>query len=194
MRNSLLAKWLLSLLLALPLAAWAQPSCFSPPVDPAGKGAVHGTTGGVEWSAWWCEVKFDWVLAHWYRLPGYAVITPPVGASGVKDYAAAVWRANVGANSCYTNPHPAGRPACAAMQIAAEASKPLPIFYNVNVATATNGTRPGYRLNAGTLTTDGIRHLAGAWCECWRGAVKAGSAQYCLVTNTESYAACVRQP
>lgn len=185
-------------LLLFGASAFAQPAshCFPPPISDCGKGAVRGTTAGVEWGAWWVERNFDWARVHWYRAPGASVVLPAPGLSEPIAFATELWRLNLsGAVRNCASPHPAARPACVAMVSASEASRPAPIFYNVSTATAADGTRPGYRLTAtGTLAVDGTRHLAGAWCECWRGAVKPGATQFCLVTQTASYAACRRLP
>lgn len=177
----------------------AQVTCFPPPVSDCGKGAVRGVTGGVEWSAWWAERAFDWVPVHWYRAPGAAVTLPaPGAASTAQDFAQALWRLNAGEGlrRCGTSAASSAsiRAACEAMRSAVEATKPAPILYNVDRATSTDGTRPGYRLisSTGALVADGSRHKAGAWCECWRGAVKPGASQYCLVTQTQSYSVCKR--
>ena len=188
----------ITLLVALLLAgaAQAQAACFPPPIDTCGRGPVRGVTAGVEWGAWHAERNFDWTLVHWYRLPGAAVVVPPAASAvGLKDYAAALWAANLGGaavRSCLS-PHPEAVPACNALVTAAAATRPPAILYEVDRATAADGTRPGFRLSAtGALVSDGTRHRAGAWCECWRGAVKPGAAQYCLITRTTSYAACRR--
>jgi len=183
--------------------AFAQPAasptnCFPPPISDCGKGAVRGVTSGVEWGAWWVEHNFDWQRVHWYRAPGATVVMPAPGLADPLAFATELWRLNLGAGTvrnCITGPHPEARPACLAMIAASELSRPPPIFYNVAAATAADGTRPGYKLTAaGALATDGTRHRAGAWCECWRGAAKPGATQYCLVTQTASYSACKRQP
>jgi len=188
-------KHLLALVLSLfTLTASAQTiPCWPAPIDSAGKGAVHGTTNGVEWSAWWCVVNFDWSRVHWYRTSGAVVITPPPGTSGIKAYAQALWSANITTHNCSTNMHPEAALACAEMNKQSMASRPPDIWYDVAAATSKDGTRPGYKLSStGALVLDGTRHLAGAWCECYKGAVKPGATQYCLVYKTTSYAACVR--
>jgi hypothetical protein len=79
------------------------------------------------------------------------------------------------------------------MILASDRTLPPAILYNVDRSNRKDGTRPGYRLSAsGALVTDGQQHRSGAWCECWRGAIKVGTTQYCLVTKTASYAACRR--
>lgn len=189
----------IALLLAGPAAA--QITCFPPPIDTCGKGVVRGTAAGdVEWAAWWVEQDFDWRRVQWYRLPGTPMITPPLppGVLTAKDYAATLWRANMGAamRSC-TSPHKEAVAACNAMVLASEATRPPPILYDVDKATSADGTRPGYKRTAtNQLAADGTRHRAGAWCECWRGALKPSvtGSQYCLVTNTASYSVCRRLP
>ena len=183
--------------LLLATVAQAQPfNCFPPPIDTCGKGAVHGTTDGVEWSAWWIEVKFEWRRVHWYRLLDGPTALPESSASSAKDHGGAAQAANVGngrMRSCNLAPHKEALAACRAMTVASDRTMPPAILYNVDRATSRDGTRPGYRLTAvGALVTDGQRHRAGAWCECWRSALKSGSTQYCVVTKTTSYAACRR--
>jgi len=188
-------KHILALVLSLfALGAAAQaPACWPPPIDTAGKGAVHGTVNGVEWSAWWCVKNFDWARVHWYRLPGATVIAPAPGASGVKDYAISLWNANIKDRGCTASVHPEAVPACNAMFAASSVSRPPDIWYDVAAATSKDGTRPGYKLSStGTLVADGTRHLAGSICDCPAGSVKPSSTQYCLVYKTTSYAACVR--
>ena len=170
----------------------ALPTCLPPPVDNCGKGPVHGTVEKVEYMAWWVPLNFEWALQHWYRLPGFSVHAPSPGASSVKDYAIYLWPHNVEADRSFVTPHPAAGPACNAMYAAARLTRPPEIWYDVMAATAADGKRPGYKLVNGALVLDGTRHLAGAWCECWRAAVKPGTTQYCKVTKTESYAACRR--
>ena len=188
------------LLLAAAQQATAQTAntCFPPPISDCGKGAVRGVTDGVEWSAWWVERDFGWARAHWYRAPGATVILPAPGtASTPQGFAAELWRLNLGstARSCDKVPiDPVALPACNAMFRAAAQTMPPPILYDVGRATAADGTRPGYRLSStGALVSDGTRHKTGTWCECWRGAVKPGASQYCLVTQTQSYAVCRRE-
>jgi hypothetical protein len=77
--------------------------------------------------------------------------------------------------------------------LASDGTRPPAILYDVDRSNRKDGTRTGYRLSAsGTLVTDGQQHRSGAWCECWRGAIKVGTTQYCLVTKTTSYAVCRR--
>jgi len=191
MTNAIVAAFLLA------EVAQAQPlNCFPPPIDTCGKGVVRGTTDGVEWIAWWIEANFEWRRVHWYRLPNEPTSMPQPGASSAKDpagAASAATAANGRMRSCNEAPHKEALAACRAMNLASDRTMPPAILYNVDRANRKDGTRPGYRLNAiGVLVTDGQRHRAGAWCECWRGAVKSGSTQYCLVTKTASYAACRR--
>lgn len=175
----------------------AQPlNCFPPPIDTCGKGVVRGTTDGVEWTAWWIESKFEWRRVHWYRL----IDGPPVpldpGASSAKGRAGSVSApdaANDRMRSCDVAPHKEALAACRAMILASDRTLPPAILYNVDRSNRKDGTRPGYRLSAnGALVTDGLQHRSGTWCECWRGAIKVGTTQYCLVTKTASYAACRR--
>jgi hypothetical protein len=147
---------------------------------------------GVEYTAWWIEQNFDWSLVHYYKLPGFAISTPPPGTLSIKDYAIALWKANIQPGRSCMTPHPEAVGACNAMYKAAGASRPPEIWYDVAASTAKDGMRPGYKLVNGALALDGTRHLSGAWCECWRGAIKPSTTQYCKVTKTESYAACVR--
>lgn len=181
---------------AQPAPAPAPVNCFPPPISACGKGPVRGMVDGVEWGAWWAERAFDWQRVHWYRLPGANVLLPAPGLADPQGFAAELWRLNLlGGNvrHCIASPHPTARPACLAMLAASEQTRPPPILYDVDRASALDGTRPGYRLTAtGALALDGTRHRAGAWCECWRGAAKPGATQYCLVTQTASYAACRR--
>lgn len=167
-------------------------TCLPPPVDNCGKGPVHGTVNRVEYMAWWVPQNFEWALQHWYRLPGFVVHAPSPGASSVKDYAIYLWQRNVEAGRSCVVPHPEAVPACNAMYAAARLTMPPEIWYDVMSTTAADGKRPGYKLVNGALVLDGTRHLAGAWCECWRAAIKPSSTQYCKVTKTESYAACKR--
>jgi hypothetical protein len=191
-----LASTIVAVLLSATGAQAQTLNCFPPPIDTCGKGVVRGTTDGVEWTAWWIESNFEWRRVHWYRLlDGPTTPTEP-GASSAQSRAGAVSAGN-GANSrmrsCNVAPHKEALAACRAMTLASDRTLPPAILYNVDRANRSDGTRPGHRLNAiGALVTDGTRHRTGAWCECWRGAVKVGTTQYCLVTETASYAACLR--
>lgn len=172
--------------LVVPAApALAQPlTCFPPPIDTCGKGVVRGATEGVEWTAWWIESNFEWRRVHWYRLldaparlaePGASAPTRP---SGAVSAASAV---NDRMRSCNEAPHKEALAACRAMILASNRTLPPAILYNVERANRRDDTRPGYRRSAvGALVADGQRHRAGAWCECWRGAVN--TTQYCLVS------------
>lgn len=184
-------------LLLLPIGAQAQPlDCFPPPIDTCGKGVVRGVTDGVAWTAWWVEVDFDWRRVHWYVLLGSPAAQRGLGAnqpSGDAGAASDPRGANATVRSCQVAPHKEALAACRAMTIASDRTRPPPILYDVERSDRKDGTRPGHRLTLiGMLVPDGARHRAGAWCECWRGAVKLGKTQYCLVTKTESYAACRR--
>jgi len=182
--------------LLMPIGAQAQPlDCFPPPIDTCGKGVVRGVTDGVAWTAWWIEVNFEWRRVHWYVLLGSPAAQFGHGASSPDDAAAATERsrANATVRSCQVAPHKEALAACRAMTIASDQTRPPPILYDVDRSDTKDGTRPGHRLTLiGRLVPDGKRHRVGAWCECWRGAVKSGKTQYCLVTKTESYAACRR--
>ena len=178
-------------------AARAQPlTCFPPPIDTCGKGVVRGTTERVEWMAWWVESNFEWRRVHGYRLLDEPAAMPAPGASSARDQAGFVSAdkaAARGMRSCDVSPHKEALAACRALILASDRTMPPAILYNVDRAIRKYGTRPGFRINAiGALVPDGRRHRAGAWCECWRGAMKAGTVQYCLVTQTASYAACQR--
>ena len=179
------------------MAAHAQPlNCFPPPIDTCGKGAVRGSTEGVEWVAWWVERDFEWRRVHWYFIDGGAATPPARGArSALEPTSAASAARNAGGKlrSCHESPHKEALAACRAMTAASDLTIPPAILYDVDRAPGKDVTRPGFRRTAvGALLTDGQRHRAGTWCECWRGAVKLGTTQYCLVTQTESYAACRR--
>lgn len=126
------------------------------------------------------------------------MILPAPGAAGTAQaFAAELWRLNAGdgLRRCGSSAAASAsiRAACEAMRSALDATRPAPILYSVDRATDSDGTRPGYKLSStGALVSDGTRHRAGAWCECWRGAVKPGASQYCLVTQTQSYSVCKR--
>lgn len=180
--------------LLLATGAQAQPfNCFPPPIDTCGKGAVRGSTDGVEWAAWWIEADFEWRRVHWYVLLDAPTAPPGPVASSARGDAGAVSEADGTLRSCTVAPHRQALAACRAMIEASDKTRPPAILYDVDRANRKDGTRPGYRRTSiGALITDGRRHRAGTWCECWRGAVKSGTTQYCLVTKTESYAACRR--
>lgn len=178
-------------------AALAQPlNCFPPPIDTCGKGAVRGSTEGVEWVAWWVERDFEWHRVHWYFLGEGATAPAAPGAIAALEPAGILSAASIASGklrSCHVAPHTEALAACRAMTVASDLTMPSAVLYNVGRATGKDGARPGFRRTAvGALLTDGQRHRAGAWCECWRGAVKLGNTQYCLVTQSESYAACRR--
>lgn len=187
-----------AIMATLLLAAGAQAqsfNCFPPPIDTCGKGAVRGSTDGVEWVSWWVERNFEWQRVHWYFLRDSSAALPGYGASSAPNSAAASAAnvANGTLRSCHVAPHSQALAACRAMTEASDRTMPPAILFNVDRTHRKDGTRPGYRRTAvGALITDGQRHRVDAWCECWRGAVKLGSTQYCLVTQTESYAACRR--
>lgn len=183
---------------ALTLAggAQAQPfNCFPPPIDTCGKGAVRGSTDRVGWVAWWVERNFEWQRVHWYflldnpaGLPG-----PDAGSAGNAGAASMAGVAAGALRSCHAAPHKEALAACRALVEASDRTLPPAILYNVERARSKDGLRPGYRRTAiGALIVDGQRHRTDTWCECWRGAVKLGTTQYCLVTQTESYTACRR--
>ena len=183
--------------LVLATAAQAQVRhCFPPPIDTCGKGAVRGNTQGVEWVSWWVESDFEWRRVHWYFVLGSPATSAAAGAASAADHASVVSAANVAngtLRSCHVAPHKEALAACRAMGEASDRSMPPAILYNVERTARKDGTRPGYRRTPiGALVADGQRHRADTWCECWRGAVKLGTTQYCLVTQTESYAACRR--
>jgi hypothetical protein len=188
-------------LLTLPMlvgaAARAQPlNCFPPPIDTCGKGVVRGTTDRVEWVAWWIESNFEWRRVHWYRLLDEPASMPAPGARAAEGHdgpVSATRPADQALRSCDVSPHQEALAACRALTLASDRTVPPAILYNVDRAVGKDGTRPGYRRSGtGGLVVDGQRHRAGTWCECWRGAVKMGKTQYCLVTQTASYAACRR--
>ncbi len=159
-------------------------TCFPPPIDTCGKGLVRGSTDGVAWVAWWIEQDFEWRRVHGYFIADVASAPDPLAAANVADGTL---------RSCHAAPHKQALAACRALTEASDRSLPPAILYDVDRATGKDGARPGFRRSAvGALQTDGQRHRAGTWCECWRGAVKLGTTQYCLVTRTESYAACRR--
>lgn len=177
------------------MAAQAQPlNCFPPPIDTCGKGVVRGSTDGVEWVAWWVERDFEWHRVHWYFVGEGAATPAAPGASAVPAGVLSAATIDSGKlRSCHASPHKQALAACRAMTAASDLTLPPAILYNVERATGKDGARPGFRRTVvGALLTDGQRHRAGAWCECWRGAVKLGTTQYCLVTATESYAVCRR--
>ena len=203
--HTLLHHWRVALKLTVTLvvaltagmAAHAQPlNCFPPPIDTCGKGAVRGSTEGVEWVAWWVERDFEWRRVHWYFVDEGATTPPARGASASLEPTGVVSAASIASGklrSCHESPHKQALAACRAMTVASDLTIPPAILYDVDRATGKDGTRPGFhRTVVGALLTDGQRHRSGTWCECWRGAVKLGTTQYCLVTQTESYAACRR--
>ena len=183
---------------ALTLAAGVQAqafNCFPPPIDTCGKGAVRGTTDGVGWVAWWVESNFEWRRVHWYfLLDNTAGLPGPIAGSAGNAGAASAAGTTTGAiRSCHAAPHKEALAACRALVEASDRTMPPAILYNVERTASKDGMQPGYRRTAiGALVTDGQRHRRDAWCECWRGTVKLGTTQYCLVTQTESYAACRR--
>lgn len=186
-------------LLAPPAQAQAQAqalNCFPPPIDTCGKGAVRGSTDGVAWVAWWVEHDFEWRRVHWYFVADGSAAPAATGVNANQEPTGVLSAANIAngtLRSCHVAPHRQALAACRALTVASDRTLPPAILYNVDRATAKDGARPGYgRTAIGALLTDGQRHRAGTWCECWRGAVKLGTTQYCLVTQSESYAACRR--
>lgn len=171
-------------------------NCFPPPIDTCGKGVVRGSTDGVAWVAWWVERDFEWHRVHGYFITDAAVAPAAPGASARSTGTGALSPdalADGRLRSCHVAPHTQALAACRALTEASDRTLPPAILYNVDRAVGRDGARPGYRRSAnGALQPDGQRHAAGTWCECWRGAVKRGKLQYCLVTQTESYAACRR--
>lgn len=171
-------------------------NCFPPPIDTCGQGVVRSSTEGVAWVAWWVERDFEWHRVHGYFITEAAATPSAPGAGAQPDAAGGLSPAHLAdgtLRSCHVSPHKQALAACRALIEASDRTRPPAILYNVDRALGRDGARPGYRLTAiGALQPDGYRHAAGTWCECWRGAVKRGKLQYCLVTQTGSYAACRR--